>query len=161
MKQKTLEKILRRFEILPLHFIDTDIIFEANNETKLGNQCSDYLNRVSRKYRGVMPLSVIGEFFMIIFRDVQKSEERYLLFNFVDTLIKKRKIKFSALKHDSFKIVDKIKEIDSRVEDIDAIHLANCIQDKGHTFVTFDEKLVGNKKLESEFNIKIMHPKDL
>lgn len=57
--------------------------------------------------------------------------------------------------------MDRIKEIDSRVEDIDAIHLANCIQDKGNTFVTFDGKLVENRKLENEFKVKIMHPKDL
>ena len=99
MKPKTLEKIIRRFEILPLHFIDTSILFEANNDTKPGNQCSDYLNRVGYNYRGVISLSVIGEFFMITFRDVQKSEEKYLLFNFMDSIIKKRKIKFSTLKH--------------------------------------------------------------
>ena len=161
MLRKTSKKLQRRFERLPLHFIDADILFEANRDTKLGNQCSDYLNRVGYNYRGIIPLSVIGEFFMIIFRDVQKEEEKYLLFNFIDNLIKKRKIKFSALKHDSLKIVDRIKEIDSRIEDTDSIHLANCIQDKGNTFVTFDEKLVENKKLENEFNIRILHPRNL
>lgn len=161
MKPKTLERILRRFEMLPLHFIDTNIVFEANNETKLGDQCSAYLNKVGYKYRGVLSLSVIGEFFLITLRDIQEPSEKYLLFNFVDSLIRKRKIKFSTLKYDSIKTLGKIKEIDSRVEDADAIHLANCIQDKGNTFVTIDEKLVGNKKLENEFKIKIMHPKDL
>jgi len=161
MKPKTIKRIRRRFESLPLHFIDTDILFEANHDTKLGNQCPNYLNRVGYKYRGLIPLSVIGEFFMIVFRDVQKTEEKYLLFNFIDRLIKKRKIKFSALKHGSLKIVDKIKEIDSRIEDTDAIHFANCIQDKGNVFVTFDEKLAENEKLENEFNIRIIHPKNL
>lgn len=161
METKTLDKIMRRFEILPLHFIDTDIIFEANNETKLGDQCSDYLNRIGYNYRGVISLSVIGEFFTIVFRDVQNHGERQVMFNFVDTFIKKRKIRFSTLRRDSFRIVDKIKEIDSRVEDTDAIHLANCVQDKGNTFVTFDEKLVENRKLEDEFTIKIIHPKNL
>jgi len=47
------------------------------------------------------------------------------------------------------------------VEDVDAIHLANCIQDKATAFVTFDEQLVGNLRLEKEFNIKILHPERL
>lgn len=161
MKPKTLKRIMRRFESLPLHFIDADILFEANHDTKLGNQCSNYLNKVGYKYRGIVPLSVIGEFFMIVFRDVQETEEKYLLFNFIDRLIKNRKIKFSALKYGSLDIVDKIKEVDSRIEDTDAVHLANCIQDKCNAFVTFDEKLIGNERLENEFNIRITHPKNL
>ncbi|MBI2583969.1 MAG: PIN domain-containing protein [Candidatus Aenigmarchaeota archaeon] len=146
---------------MPLHFIDTGILFEANKDTGLGNQCSDYLNRVGYKYRGIAPLSVIGEFFMVTFRDVEKSEERHLLFSFMDNLIKRRKIRFSALRHDSIRLVDGIKETDSRVEDTDAIHLANCIQDNGDTFVTFDKKLLENVRLENEFKVKIIHPGDL
>jgi len=161
MKEKTFFKLQQRFLALPLHHIDTDVIFEPNNETKLGDQCSAYLNKVGYKYRGIISLSVIGEFFMITIRDVTESMERYVLFNFLDTLIKKRKIEFSTLKYDSLKTVVKIKEIDSRVEDMDAIHLANCIQDKASTFVTFDEKLVENNRIEKEFGVRIMHPKDL
>jgi len=160
MKEKTLQKLQKRFQALPLHFIDTDIFFEANCNTKLGDQCSAYLNKVGYNYRGVIPLSVMGEYFLITFRD-KTQEGRYLLFNFLDILVEKRKIKFSVLKYDSIKIVGKIKELDSRIEDTDAIHLANCIQDNGNTFVTFDEKLAENKRIENEFGIKIMHPEDL
>ncbi len=161
MQKKTRERLERKFSALPLHFIDTDIIFEANNDTKLGNQCSDYLNRVGYNYRGVLPLSVIGEFFLITFRDVQDSTEKDMLFRSIDNIIKKRKIEFSVLKHEGLSHINKIKETDYHVEDTDAIHLANCIQDKGDTFVTFDEKLVDNRELEKEFDIKIMHPKRL
>lgn len=161
MEEKTQWKLEKRFLALPLHFIDTDVIFEANNDTKLGNQCSDYLNRVGYKYRDVLPLSVMGELFLITFRDVKDSTEKYILFKSIDNIIKKRKIEFSVLRHGSLNYINKIKEIDYGIEDTDALHLANCIQENGDTFVTFDGKLVDNRELEKEFNIKIMHPERL
>ncbi len=161
MKSKTLEKILRRFERLPLHFIDTNVIMESLKETKLGNQCASYLGRVGYNYRGVLTISVIGEFFMLSFRDIEEFEKRDLGFRFIDKFVKRNKVRFSTLKYESFEIVDKIKEMDSRIEDTDAIHLANCIQDRGNVFVTFDQKLVGNLALEKEFGVRIIHPERL
>lgn len=161
MKPKMLEKILRRFQRLPLHFIDTNILVEALKDTKLGNKCSSYLNRVGYKYRGTLCSSVLGEFLLHVLKDIKESEERKYMLDFIDKISKKTKCGYSSLKYENFHIVDKIKEIDSRVEAADAIHLANCVQDKAITFVTFDEKLVGNLKLEKEFNIKILHPEKL
>lgn len=83
------------------------------------------------------------------------------MLDFIDKISKKTKCEYSSLKYESLYIVDKIKEMNSRVEDMDAIHLANCIQDKGMIFVTLDEKLVGDSALEKEFNIKILHPEKL
>jgi predicted nucleic acid-binding protein len=103
----------------------------------------------------------LREFFLITFRDVKEQPIRELGFEFIDRFIRRNKVIFSSLKHESFEIVDKIKEIDYKTEDTDAIHLANCIQDKGNVFVTFDEKLVGNIRLEKAFNIRIIHPERL
>ncbi len=146
---------------MPLHFIDTGILLETLKDTELSNICSGYLNKVGYKYRGILCLSVLGEFFLVTFRDVKEQEIRGIGFEFLDRFVRRKKAGLSALKYESFRIVDRIKELDSRVEDTDAIHLANCIQDGGSTFVTFDEKLVDNVKLESEFKIRIIHPKDL
>ena len=161
MLRKTYKKLQRRFERLPLHHIDTDILIEALKETKLGNQCSDYLNRIGYKYRGVLSLSIIGEFFLVTFRDVKEQSIRDSGFEFIDRFIRRKKVGFSSLKYENFRIIDKIKEIDSRIEDTDAVHLANCIQDKGDIFVTFDEKLVENSRLGKEFNMKLIHPESL
>lgn len=161
MKRKTLEKILRRFQRLPLHFIDTSILVEALKDTKLGNQCSSYLNRVGYKYRGALYSSVLGEFLLRVLKDIKDSEERKYMLDFIDKISKKTRCEYSSLKYENFHIVDRIKELDSRVEDMDAVHLANCIQDKGIVFVTLDEKLIGNRNLEKESNMKISHPEDL
>jgi hypothetical protein len=63
MKIKTLEKLRKRFEKLPLHHIDSCVLLEALKETKLGNVCGDYLNRVRYKYGGSLSSSVLGDSF--------------------------------------------------------------------------------------------------
>lgn len=73
MKRKTFLKLQREFEILPSHHMDTAIFIESDKETKLGDICSDYLNRVGYKYRGVVSLSVLGEFLLITFKRYKKS----------------------------------------------------------------------------------------
>ncbi len=148
MKTKTFQKILRRFEKLPLHFIDTSVLVEALKDTKAGKQCSEYLNRIGYNYRGALCLTVIGEFFLIIFRDVQDQTAKDLAFEFLDRLVKRNKIKFSSLKYENFNTVDRIKELDRSIEDMDAVHLANCIEDKNAMFVTLDGNMVENKTLE-------------
>ena len=105
--------------------------------------------------------SVLGEFLLHVLKDIEEGEERKFMLGFIDKISKKTKCGYSSLKYDSLHIVDRIKEIDSRIEDMDAIHLANCVQDKINVFVTFDEKLVSNIRLEKEFNIKISRPEEL
>ncbi|MBS3050834.1 MAG: type II toxin-antitoxin system VapC family toxin [Candidatus Aenigmarchaeota archaeon] len=161
MKRKKLQKILRKFQRLPSHVMDTNILIEALKDTKLGNICSDYLNRIGYKYRGFLCSSVLGEFLLHVLKDIKEPEERRFMLEFIDKISRKTKCGYSSLKYESFHIVDKIKEIDSRIEDMDAIHLANCIQDKANVFVTLDEKLVSNTRLEKEFSIKILHPEKL
>lgn len=161
MKSKTLRKLLRRFEKLPLHFFDTCTLVEALKDTKTGVQCSEYLNRIGYNYRGTLCLTVIGEFFLTTFRDVKEKTAKELGFEFIDRFIKNRSANFSSLKYDSLHIIDRIKELDRSIEDSDAMHIANCIQDNGAVFVTIDERILESKILENEFGIKLMHPKDL
>jgi len=91
MKPKTLKKLLRRFQRLPLHHIDTNVIVEALKDTKLGNICPGYLNRVGYKYRGVLSSSVLGEFLLHVLKDIKESEERKFMLNFIDKISKKSK----------------------------------------------------------------------
>lgn len=162
MKPKTLEKILRRFERLPLHFIDTGVFVEALKDTKLGNQCSDYLNRIGYKYRGVMPLSVLGEYALITYRDIKDWEGREIMFSFVGRIVNKCDIKYKTLDFDSNNNIEKLREIDGRIEFTDAQHLASAIGDKADSFVTFDKTLLDNaQEIEKSLGVRIIHPKDL
>ncbi len=162
MKPKTLEKILRRFERFPLHFIDTGIFVEALKDTKLGNQCSDYLNRIGYKYRGVISLSVLGEYALITYRDIKDWEGRETMFSFVGRIVNKGNTKYKTLDFDSNSHIEKVREIDGRIEFTDAQHLASAIDDKADSFVTFDKVLLDNaQEIERRFGLKIIHPKNL
>lgn len=161
MKQKTLNRLLRRFYRMPLHNIDTDIFVESSKESKLGDICVDYLNRVGYKYRGTVSLSVLGEFLLITLRDTKNIEDRELALRIFDRTVRKQKISFVAPKTETYETAIKIIDMDSRVEQTDALHYALAVQEKANAFVTFDQKLVGNRTLEKEFGVKIIHPENL
>ena len=161
MKEKTLLKLERKFLALPMHHIDTDVLIESLKETKLGDICSEYLNKVGYKYRGVISLSVLGEFLLIIIRDNETIEQKEIALRALDRLIEKRKVSFSTPTIETFNIAKDIFNLDSRIEPADALHYATSIKDNANTFVTFDGKMERNKTLENAFGVKIIHPGNL
>lgn len=161
MKEKTFLKLQKRFLALPLHHIDTDVLIESLKETKLGDICSEYLNKIGYKYRGVISLSVLGEFLLITIRDNDTIEQKEFALRVFDRLIAKRKIRFSTPSIETYNTTSNIINLDSRIEPSDALHYATAVKDKANTFVSFDEKMVDNKTLENAFGVKIIHPEDL
>ena len=162
MKSKTLEKLIRKFVRLPSHHIDTSVILGAFLEDEeFREECKDYLNRVGYNYRGFLPVSVTGEIFMILNKKVSKESDRELFFLFFDKLIRKRRIEFVGSDFEVYKKVHEIRDISYDAEPLDALHLAVAITEKANVFVTLDENLVHNKRLENKFNIRILHPKEL
>lgn len=162
MKPKTLERIAKKFSRLPSHFIDTSIIlgtFLENEEFR--EECKDYLNRVGYKYRGYVPVSVIGEIFMIINERIESANDRELFFSFFDKLVQNRKMKFVGTVFEVYEKISEMKETDYKTEPLDALHLSIAITSNASTFVTLDKKLIHNHELENKFGIKILHPKEL
>ena len=137
------------------------IFVEAIRETKLGNICTDYINRIGYKYRGTVSLSVLGEFLLITIRDTKNPEDRELAFRIFDRILKKQKIGFITPEIEAYETTLKIIRADSRIEQTDALHYALAVQEKADTFVTFDQKMAGNIRLEKEFGVKIIHPENL
>ena len=161
MKRKTFLKLERRFLALPLHHIDTAIFIESDKETKLGDICAEYLNKVGYKYRGAISLSVLGEFLLVTLRDAKTSEDRELALRIFDHIIKKRKIHFATPKIEAYETAVKVIDLDSRIEKTDALHYAIAVQEKARAFVTLDEKMVESRTLENKFDVKIIHPENL
>jgi len=161
MKAKTEEAILRRRERLPLHHIDTSVLIEAQKDTKLGDACADYLNRVGYKYRGVVSSSVLGEFLLVTLRDMPKPEDRELAIKILEDFIQKRSIVYATPAMKAYHIAVRIAELDPRVENADALHYAVAVQENASTFVTLDTALIGHKTLEKEFGVRVTHPSDL
>ncbi len=161
MKRKTDERLEREFLALPLHHIDTDVIIESIKGTKLGEICSDYLNRVGYKYRGTISLSVLGEFLLVTLRDEETIEDKELNIRSLNTLIKKRKIQFLSALKSTYQTTVKIMELDTRIEPTDALNYALAVQENANNFVSLDEKMICNTTLENVFGVKIKHPSQL
>ena len=82
MKSKTLEKIIRKFTRLPSHYIDSSAILGAFLEDEeFREECKEYLNRAGYNYRDFLPVSVTGEFFMILNERIDKESDRNCSFH--------------------------------------------------------------------------------
>jgi len=159
MKPKTLEKILRRFQRLPLHGIDSSIILEAFDEkSKFRESCKNYLNKIGYNFRGILPISVVGEVFVIIETDMVDKIEKEIFFQFFDSLVKKRKIGFSVPKKTTFQTAEKVKELENRIGATDVLNLSIAIDEGMNVFVTLDKDMLHNKQFKKEFGIEIKAP---
>ncbi|MBI2084061.1 MAG: PIN domain-containing protein [Candidatus Aenigmarchaeota archaeon] len=162
MKEKTFEKLTRKWLSKPSHVIDTNVLIETLIETKLGDKCADYLNRLKIKYRGYIPSSVLGEYFLIIFYD-EKIEEKHKqrAFKFLEDLIKHRKILPLVPDREAFKLVEEIQNTEREVEDTDALHYATAVINNAKVFVTLDTKMLQSRTLGKEFGVSILSPENL
>ena len=158
MKLKTLEKFRRRFEKLPLHHIDTSVILEPPN-TEDGRYCKRYLQRVGYNYKGKISFPSLSEIIISIL-SLDNYNDRQDTMETIFQLVKTRDIEFYAPKNIA-KILLRIIELDKRIEPTDMEIVSCTIEDKADMLITLDKKLIGNQKLEKEFNIKISHPMNL
>lgn len=158
MKPKTLRKILRRFEGLPLHHIDTSVILEPDN-TENGRYCRRYMQKVGYNYAGKFSFPVLSELFVTVLQTQNYADKQDLL-DVIDKIISARKIGFYS-SEDICNIMENIKKIDTRIEKMDREITACAIEDKADVLVTLDKDLLHNRKIENIFDIKIKHPKEL
>lgn len=158
MKQKTLRRILKRFQRLPLHHIDTSVILESET-TENGQHCRKYLQKVGYNYMGKLSFPVLSELFVIVLK-LENYVDKRDLFDTIDTMISARKMIFYS-PEDICRITGKIKEIDTRIEKTDREIIACAIEDKAAVLVTLDKDLIHNERIENIFGIRIRHPKEL
>lgn len=148
----------RRLEMTPLHHIDTSVILEPE-KTENGRFCRRHLHRVGYKYRGNISFPVLSELFLVLVR-IKDYRDKHGLFDFIDGTIATRKIGFHSPKSISG-IVERIEELDSRITPVDREIVACAVEENASTLITLDKNLIHNGKIEEEFRIKIMHPKEL
>ncbi len=158
MDRKTLSKLQRRLEVLPLHHIDTSVIL-ATEKTEDGRACKRYLQKVGYNFRGKLSLPVLGELFLVLSR-IGDYESRLEMFDNIERTIDVRKIEFYMPKSIS-SVLEDIRRVDERMDPVDSEIVACATEDNAVIFVTLDKKLVHNEKIENEFAIKIRHPNEL
>ncbi len=169
MKEKTKYKLEKRRQNLPLHYIDACVVMESlmlSGDEHVS--CERYLNKVGYRYKKVISISALGEFFVTTVKKIEKRIDRETTFiflsnafTFVRELMNRGKITLLSPQFKTYPVVEKIKMIESRVEPMDALNHATAIADGANVFVTIDNDLVENKKLESAFRIKIKHSGEL
>ena len=130
-----------------------------NERTEDGRDCSRYLNKVKFEKCGVFSLPVLGELMMTLV-DITDYNKRMNLQELIVHLRSIHGIQIFVPK-DTTKILSKIREIDTRLDHIDSEMVACAVEDGAKYLITLDQKLIGNKRLEEEFNINICHPKDI
>jgi len=163
MLKKTFESLLKKEGTKPLHCIDSSVFLESKLDTKLGEICKSHMNNMGKgKYfRGVIPVSVLGEINMVIFRDMAEPIERITQFELLEKFIRLRSVNIVVPKREDYMLVHDIMEVDNRLDELDAEHLVSAARSNADAFVTLDKHLVGNKTLESKLKLKIIHPEEL
>ncbi len=161
MKKKTEEKLKKRWKRLPLHFIDTSVILEVLLEGEYEYDCKSFLNQVGYKYRGLLSVLVLGEITKGIFK-IQDSVGREMARNFVDGFIIKHKVDVASLSYETLPVVLRIKELNSYIKPMDALHVSCAVESGAGTFVTLDKELIRTKReIENEYEIRIKEPSEL
>ncbi|MBI2579164.1 MAG: PIN domain-containing protein [Candidatus Aenigmarchaeota archaeon] len=140
------------------HHIDTSVFLEPQT-TEDGRYCRKYIQKVGRNYEGVVSFPVLSE----IFASVLKLDDYKELHDTFDTFVhtfRIRKIGFYSPR-DIEDIMKRVKELDKRIYPIDREIVACSLEDKADALVTMNKKLVGNKRIEETFRVRIVHPKAL
>lgn len=91
---------------------------------------------------------------------VKDNNKRYALLDLITILKTTRKIDI----YTPIEIGDihrRVKEIDPRLNPTDIDIIACTVEDDADNLVTLDKNLIGNKAIESEFELRISHQKDL
>lgn len=143
--------------------IDSCIILELlmeeqrNKERRLlQRKCEQYFYRVAELENGVISLPALGEVFKTVYFVVD-DQKRMALFNKICDLLAECSITFSTPEKETYAYAGEIMNFDSIIQAADALRVAEAIT-SGAILITIDRKLVENKRLETEFKIKIKEP---
>ncbi len=143
----------------PVHYVDTCIFIEAltSPNTEAGRDCARYLKRLGNIYSWSLGTPVLLEFYLFMLHKEKAISDE--LHDFFWTLFQDNQPKLISPEtgHDK---ADYVQGLDSRLEFMDSLHLANAIENS-HVFVTVDNKLLGSALLEQRLGLKILHPADL
>lgn len=145
-------------ESKPVHHTDTSVIMESD-KTIDGRACVKYMQKVGYNYYGKFSLPMLGELMMSFFL-IKDSEKRHTFLDILTTRKAANKIDIYT-PFDIHEIAKRIREIDMRLEPTDIEIIACAIEDGANNLITLDKNLVGNKSIEREFKLRIVHPRDL
>lgn len=157
-KQKQIEK---RDGAKPFHHIDACILTELLLKQPRQRECIRYLNKLQNYLKGELSVLSIGEITTAVLSKLGNMTLKMDAFELLDFTIERNRLDILVPTNDTMALVHAIQDVDSRVEGTDAINLACAIENEADVFVTFDETLLNNEKLERTFKIRIREPSTL
>ncbi len=158
MEPKKQRELERRQEALPFHYIDACILTEMLLKQNRRGACISYLNKFPNYQKGSISTVSMGEVITTLLTKLENMNVKITALELLDSCISARRIRIMPPASDVLAYARSIQEIDSRIDTTDAINLACAIENEAKVFVTFDEDLLNNDKLERAFKIKIREP---
>lgn len=161
MEPKKQRQIEKRDGAKPVHHIDACILTEMLLQQERMKECIRYLNKFPNYQRGSTSTLAMGEVITTILKELENKDIKINAFELLDFTIEENRIEILVPTMDTLALVHAIHDVDSRIEATDAINLACAIENGADVFVTFDNKLLNNEKLERTFKIRIGEPSTL
>ncbi len=158
MEPKKQRELERRNGALPFHYVDACVLTEMLLEQNRRKACVSYLNKFPNYQKGGISALAMGEVITTILKELENIDVKIKAFGLLDSTIEENRIGIFVPTMDTLALVHAIRDVDSRIEATDAINLAHAIENGADVFVTFDDKLLNNEKLERTFKIRIREP---
>ncbi|MBU1940019.1 type II toxin-antitoxin system VapC family toxin [Candidatus Micrarchaeota archaeon] len=140
--------------MLPQVHIDSSIFLEIILKQREKERCEDWLSKMGRTHRGVISTSVMGEIVKNIFYWEGDAEERQIMHEWFFKELKKLKIRVFSPDMETLQKVAEIKDVDSRIQGMDALHYACSVRDGAQAFLCKDIDF--DKSLEKTFGVSII-----
>lgn len=145
--------------------IDACVILELAMEQRrdkgqrvIMETCRKYVFSHVAEYRnGSLSLPALGEIWGALLRKVSDARQREKAFNLIGDIIEQCSILISSPTRATYSAADDILKFDPRMEPADALRIAEAITEEA-IFVTIDQKLIENVRLQEKFNVKIKLP---
>ena len=159
MKQKTKERLARKWDNLPLHYIDSCIIVDIILNNKNYQKSKSYTDKLGKRYgKGVVSLLTLGEIVLAILNNEKNYIKRQIIFGRLTDLIDSRNINICSSSFIAYDLAIELQGEFQNLEPSDALHLAITIKKNAHLFATNDKDIISNRGLMNKYSLKIISP---
>ncbi len=152
--------------------VDSCVVLETIFEEE---RCKLYVNTIGYKLRnkGMITIPLAGEIFSNLFLKISQNIDdavmrKVVIQNAVDffddtmmTLLQKGRLIIAKINDGDYQYIPRIKELDYKITDDDALHISTAINKKCQRFITIDKDLLNDRfrgMIKSEFGLVIAEP---
>lgn len=157
MKRSTLKRIKRRWQNLPVYFVDTSVFLEVIFKQPHLQECTSFFNRVGYHYRLKTSTLVLGEIIESIQKFEDEAQTKIWTFSLLE-LLKMAEIEIIPISFECIGNIPTIRDIDCYLESSDTIIFSSALTENCNSFVTLDSDF--SIILSKELGIIIKKPSE-